>query len=256
MASSGKKIGLALSGGAARGFAHIGVIKVLQEHEIDVDLVTGTSVGAIVGALLAGGYDWKEILEVADSLSWPELVAPTFSGMGLVGAKKLQNLIAELLGDVTFEELKIPFRAVAVDISKGTEVVFSTGSVARAVRASAAVPGIFEPLIDGDQALVDGGVANNLPVALARDMGADAVIAVDLNAHHGDGSVPVNLVDVIYRSLAMLHDLSSAAGREQADILIQPDLSDYGFHDLSQSQEMLKKGEEAATTHLSALQSL
>lgn len=249
-------VGLALSGGAARGFAHIGVIKVLQESEIDVDYVTGTSVGSIVGALLCGGYGWQEMVDIAESLKWSELVSPTLSGMGLVSAKKLEGFIGELLGNMDFDELEIPFRAVAVDISRGEEVVFSSGSVARAARASSSVPGIFEPLMEDGRALVDGGVANNLPVGLAREMGARKVIAVDLNADRANTDLPVNLLDVTFRSFAMLLNAASAEGRDEADVLIQPDLNEFSYHDLSGSREMMARGERAAKGALRKLRRL
>jgi len=249
-------VGLALSGGAARGFAHIGVIKVLQENDIDIHYVTGTSVGSIVGALFCGGYGPQEMVDIAESLKWSELVSPTFSGMGLVSSKKLEGFIGELLGEMDFDELEIPFRAVAVDIARGEQVVFSSGSVARAARASSAVPGIFEPLVVDDRALVDGGVVNNLPVALAREMGARRVIAVDLNAQRGATGAPVNLIDVTFRSFAMLLNATSVDGREDADVLIQPDLDKFGYHDLSDSREMMARGERAAAAQLKKLRRL
>jgi len=252
----GDGIGLALSGGAARGFAHIGVVKVLQQNEIPIGYVTGTSVGSIVGALFCGGYGWQEMIDIAQSLKWPELVSPTLSGMGLVSSKKLERFMGELLGELDFDELEIPFRAVAVDISRGEEVVFSSGSVARAVRASSAVPGIFEPLVVDDRALVDGGVLNNLPVALARDMGARQVIAVDLNAERADVAQPVNLLDVTLRSFVMLLNASSIDGREDADVLIQPALDEFSYHDLSVADELVKRGEEAASSVLKKLKKL
>ena len=257
MSRDGKRgVGLALSGGAARGFAHIGVVKVLQTNAIPVQYVTGTSVGSIVGALLCGGYGWEEMYEIASSLKWHELVSPTLSGMGLVSSKKLGEFIGELLGEVDFDELEIPFRAVTVDISRGEQVVFSSGPVARAVRASSAVPGIFEPLIEDDRALVDGGVINNLPVALAREMGARTVIAVDLNADRPNSDLPVNLLDVMFRSFAMLLNAASAEGREAADVLIQPALDEFSYHDLSIADELVKRGEEAATKALKQLKRL
>jgi NTE family protein len=251
-----KQVGLALSGGAARGFAHIGVIKVLQQHGIPVDCVAGTSVGSIVGALFCAGYRWERMLEIAEELKWRELVRPTLSGLGLVKADRLERFIGRLLGEMTFEELETPFSAVVVDIARAEEIVFSTGSVARAVRASASVPGIFEPLIDGDTALVDGGVKNNLPSLVVRSMGADRVIAVDLNAQRPHVEVPVNLLDVSYRSFATLLDTTSAAGRKDADILIQPDLRDFSYHDLSQADSLVERGEAAALGFLKKLNRL
>lgn len=250
------RVGLALSGGAARGFAHIGVVKVLQQNEIPIDFVTGASVGSLVGALYCGGYGWQEMIDIAESLEWHKLVSPTLSGMGLVSSRKLEKFVGELLGEMDFEELDIPFRAVAVDISRGEEVVFSSGSVARAVRASSAIPGIFEPLIEDDRALVDGGVMNNFPVALARDMGARKVVAVDLNADRADVAQPVNLLDVTLRSFVMLVNVSSEDGRADADVLIQPDLEEFSYHDLSVADELVKRGEDAAMKVLKKLKKL
>lgn len=249
-------VGLALSGGAARGFAHIGVVKVLQEHGIPIDHVAGTSAGSIVGALLCSGYEWKAMVEVAHSLEWPELVSPTLSGMGLVQAEKLEEFIGDLLGEGSFENLQTPFRAVAVDIARGEEVVISSGSVARAVRASTAVPGIFEPLIEDDRALVDGGVINNFPVDVVREMGASRVIGVDLNAQRPNTALPVSLLDVSYRSFAVLLDRTSAAGRESADILIQPNLEEFSYYDLSVADRLMERGEDAALAVLAELEQL
>jgi NTE family protein len=246
-----KKIGLALGGGAARGYAHIGVLKVLEEKGISFDYVTGTSVGSMIGALICGGFGWEEILDIARKLSWKELARPTLSGLGLVSTEKLEKFIIRLLGDLDFDELDIPFGVVAVDIASAREVVFDRGSVARAVRASCSIPGIFEPVIEDDMALVDGGVINNLPSSLVRDMGAERVIAVDLNASRSEHKMPVNLLDISYRSFAMLLDSSSADGRDDADFLIQPDLKNFSYHDLSQADELFERGVEAAEKTLS-----
>ncbi|MFW5827142.1 MAG: patatin-like phospholipase family protein [Alkalispirochaeta sp.] len=249
-------VGLALSGGAARGYAHLGVIQVLVDHDVSVDFVTGTSVGSVAGALLAGGYTPPQMIQIAEALKWQKLVSPTLSGMGLVTAKKLETFVGELLGKTDFGELKIPFRAVATDIARTEEVIFSEGSVARAVRASCSVPGIFEPLVEEDAAYVDGGVTNNLPSSLAREMGAEVVIAVDLNSQRPDPQLPVNLLDVTFRSFAMLLDRTSVEGREDADILIQPDLNEFSYHDLSHAEEMIVRGHTAAEAALPAIEKL
>lgn len=249
-------IGLALSGGAARGYAHLGVLQILEENEIVPDYITGTSVGSIVGALLAGGYSVKEMIDVAEGLKWQKLVAPTLSGLGLVTAKKLEHFINELLGEVEFSELSTPFRAVATDLATATEVIFSDGPVARAVRASCSVPGIFEPLVEEPRALVDGGVVNNLPSALLREMGADRVIAVDLNAQRPGTGMPVNLIDVTFRSFAMLLDRTSVEGREDADVVVQPDLNEFSYHDLSHAEEMIERGRAAAEEALPSIRKM
>lgn len=256
MSTSNRGIGLALSGGAVRGFAHIGVIKVLQEHDVPVEYVAGTSAGSIVGALFCGGYSWQQMMDISESLKWQELVAPTLSGMGLVTSKKLEAFVAELLGDMDFSDLRIPFHAVAVDISRAEEVVISSGSVALAVRASSAVPGIFEPLVEDDQALVDGGVIDNLPCSVVRDMGARSVIAVDLNADRANVGMPVNLLDVTFRTFAVLLDRASERGREEADVLIQPDLNDFSYHEISRAEELMWQGEKAALKQLETIHAL
>jgi NTE family protein len=253
---SKKKVGLTLSGGAARGFAHIGVLKVLQENSIPIDYVSGTSVGSILGALICGGYSWEEILKIARKLKWSELVRPSLSGMGLVKSDRLENFINDLLGSVEFSDLEIPLQVVAVDLNKAEELIFDSGSVARAVRASSSVPGIFEPVIEDDRVLVDGGVINNLPCSLVRKMGANKVIAVDLNANPSNDQPPENLLDITYRSFAIMLNNSSMEGRSNADIVIQPELHDYNYHDLSKADEMVQKGEEAAKALLKRLKRL
>ena len=251
-----KRVGLVLSGGAARGFAHIGVLKVLQENDIPIDCVTGASVGSIVGALFCGGYRWDEIREIAAHLRWNELVQPTLSGLGLVKAERLERFVNDLLGGMSFEELAVPFKVVAVDIVTAKEVVFDSGPVARAVRASSSIPGIFEPVIEGDRAFVDGGVVNNLPCALARTMGARKTVAVDLNADAVTTGMPENLLDVSYRSFAILLDSASAAGRKNADILIRPDLRGCSYHDLAQADSLFERGVTAAEAALKRLEKL
>lgn len=252
------RLGLVLSGGAARGYAHLGVLEVMEREGIRFDYVAGTSVGSIVGALLAAGFDVSRMKEIASGLKWQRLVSPTLSGRGLVSARKLELFMTDLLGDVTFADLRLPFRAVATDLARAEEVVFDSGPVAAAVRASCSVPGIFEPIIDEEraQALVDGGVLNNLPTDLVRDMGADVVVAVDLNSQRPDTEIPVNLLDVTFRSFALLLDRTSEEGRAAADLVIQPDLNRFSYHELSHADEMIERGRAAAEARLQAIRTL
>lgn len=252
------RIGLALSGGAARGYAHIGVLEVMERAGISFSCIAGTSVGSIVGALLAAGFDTQRMKQIAGDLKWQRLVSPTLSGRGLVSARKLELFMSELLGDVTFTDLRIPFRAVATDLARAEEVIFSEGAVAAAVRASCSVPGIFEPIIDEDraQALVDGGVLNNLPSQLVREMGADVVVAVDLNSQRPDTEIPVNLLDVTFRSFALLLDRTSEEGRAGADLVIRPDLNRFSYHELSHADEMIRRGAEAAEAQLETIRAI
>lgn len=250
------RIGLALSGGAARGIAHIGVLEVLARIGITPVAVAGTSVGSIIGALYCSGMDHHALWRISENIGWGKLIQPSFSGLGLVKTDRLEKLIREIIGDRLIEDLEIPFAAVAVDITSGERIVFREGPVAHAVRASSSIPAIFEPVIDGDQALVDGGVADNLPTALVREMGADAVIAVDLNAQPGERSMPVNIIDVTFRSFAALMWNTSEHGRDGADVLIQPAISHIGYHDLGRAADLYAAGVAAAEAAVDAITAL
>lgn len=239
-------LNLALGGGAARGIAHIGVLKVVRELEFDVHGVAGTSIGAIIGSLYAAGYDWKEIWEVARELRWGELIKISFSGMGLANTEKLRKLLRELLEGKSFEDLDLPFKAVSVDISTAEEIVLDSGDVSQAVLASAAIPGIFEPVKLAGRVLVDGGVSNNIPADIARSFGNGKVVGVDLNAQATEREEPQNLVDITLKTFAVLMWNTSNRGRQESDILIQPDIDGFRYYDLSRAEELFRRGEEAA----------
>ena len=241
-----RKIGLALGGGAARGLAHIGVLKVLSEENIQIDMVAGTSAGSLIGALYCAGCGWKEIMEIARGLQWRDLVSPTLPVMGFLRTTKLEQTLRRLLNDKDFAQLRVPFRAVSVDIATGQEIVLGSGSVASAVRASASIPGIFEPVRMGNRLLVDGGLANDVPADVVRSMGATFVIGVDLNADRLERRPPQNLIDIFYRSLDMLIYNSTQRGRRSADLMVTPKLSGIAYHDLSKLEELVSRGEEAA----------
>ncbi|POR01993.1 hypothetical protein AU468_06990 [Alkalispirochaeta sphaeroplastigenens] len=251
-----KPLGLALGGGAARGIAHIGAIKVLQEEDIPITAVAGTSIGSIIGAFYCAGMSWEEMWELSQEITWGELLRPSFSGMGLVKTERMEAILLDRLGDITFQELLIPLTAVAVDIVNASPVLLQSGSVARAVRASSSVPGIFEPLCEGEQVLVDGGVVDNLPARVVREMGAEAVLAIDLNRESSDGRLPKNLIDVTFQTFAVLIWNTSRLGRESSDILLQPDIAHIGYHELSCARELFTAGEESMRAALPALRGL
>ncbi|MCA1755578.1 MAG: patatin-like phospholipase family protein [Spirochaeta sp.] len=245
-----KKIGLALGGGAARGLAHIGVLKVLEEYDIPISCVAGTSVGSLIGAAYCSGLDWRRIREITEEISWGELVRPSLSGKGLLKTQKLDSFLRHVLGEISFADLKTPFAAVCVDIATAEEIVLTEGSVVEAVRASSSIPGIFEPVIRGERALVDGGVGNNLPSVTARTLGADIVIAVDLTPEASNREMPQNLVDVMFRTFAALMWNTAVAGKKDCDVLIQPDIAGFSYHDLSKGDDLIAAGEQAARAAL------
>jgi len=247
-----KCVGLVLSGGAVRGIAHIGVLEVLEEAGIRPNVVAGTSAGSLVGALYCAGLSAAEIEAEALELSWNKIGRVTRPRLGWFDATRLEERINELIGGRTFAELEIPFAAVAADILTGEEVVLREGSVARAVRASCSVPGIFTPVVQGKRLLVDGGLLNNLPVSVAREMGADYVIAVDLLPPVQRSRQPRHLAEMwmlaFYSFVLLAH-----RERSDANCLIIPDIAHLSMMDFSHGPELIARGREAAEAALPQL---
>jgi len=253
-----RKIGLALGGGAARGFAHIGVLKVLAENNIPIDLIAGTSVGSVVGGALAAGMTPDQIADLGRGVAWWKLSRPPFSPRGILSNSGLGELISRQFPVTRFEDLKIPFGAVACDIETGEEVVLKTqGDLAPAIRASCAIPGVFTPVdIDG-RTLVDGGVVAPIPSRAVREMGADLVIAVDVIAC---GSVnwgkPTTLLGVIFQSVMMMLRAASMNQHYDADIVIIPQISHIRPDELGRMDDLVKAGEEAARERIDEIKAL
>ena len=240
-----RSFGLALGGGAARGIAHLGVLKVLGETGLKADYVVGTSAGSIVGALYAGGYSWETIADVTRALDWGDIVQPVFPRMGLVRADRLENRLVDLLGDRTIEELDIPFKATAVDLGRGELHVMDSGPIAPAVRASCSIPGIFEPVEHDGRLLVDGGVLNDVPLDICHDMGADVVLAVDLNSDMVREKTPENIFNVIIASFMIMVRTCRHKETGKDTIVIRPDLAGFNYYNLKRSDELIQRGEAA-----------
>jgi NTE family protein len=248
-----RKLGLALGGGAARGLAHIGVLKVLEEESIPIDYVAGTSVGSLIGVLHCCGHSWQDILRIAGEIDWADVISFSLPRRGLVRTEKLERLVDRLVRGKRIEELPVPFRAVAVDISRGETVVFQEGPAARAVRASCSIPAIFEPTEWQGRLLVDGGLMNDVPADVARAMGAEVTLGVDLSAGPLGGRVPENILEVVLFSLSILMRSRSQPGLESSDILVRPDLKEFPLHDLKHLEQMVARGEEAMRAQLPRL---
>lgn len=241
-----RRIGLVLSGGGARGAAHLGVLKVLEREGIRSDCVVGVSAGSIVGAGYCAGMSLAEMEEIALDLQWSKLGRLVRPRLGFFDSQRLESYVAKLIGDVQFADLSIPFAAVAADILTFQLVVLREGPVAWAVRASCALPGVFTPVERGDQLLIDGGTINNLPISAVREMGADYVIAVDLLPPLQDRHPrPQNLFEMWSLAFYALLRATHAEG-EDADCLITPNVGSYGTFEFSKMEEMLEKGVEAA----------
>lgn len=238
-------VGLALGGGAARGAAHIGVLKVLAEEGIHVDRVAGTSVGSVVGAAFCAGLSWQKILERARRIDWPDIASLALPRRGLLRMDRFEGLIRDTIRVRDFRELAIPLSTVAVDLTSGRQVVFDTGPIARAVRASCSVPGVFEPVLEGEGVLVDGGLLNEVPADVVRRMGADVVLAISLTADRRHDAPPRNVLDIIYYSFDILLAARTQESLKAADIVVAPQLAGFAYRDLKRIDELVDRGETA-----------
>lgn len=246
------KIGLALGAGLARGLAHIGVLRVLEEKGIKVDFISGCSMGSVVAALYACGLNLKFVERLAQRISRRNWMDPTFPRMGLLSGEKLERVLHTLTGRKTFADLSLPLAVVAVDLISGEKIVIKEGPVARAVRASCAIPGIFSPVKMGERLLVDGGVLQRVPASLAREMGADLVIAVGVGVDVGNYRIN-HIFDVLSRSLDIMSREINRSLIGDADIIITPDVSDIGPFEFHRVEEAISRGETAARQALASL---
>ena len=255
-----RRIGLALGGGVARGLAHIGVLKVLHQEGIEISAYAGTSAGSIVAALAAAGLSWQQMQAAVAGVSWRDLTAfsPGLPMMGLVSADRLEAFITALVGEKRIEDLSTPFAAMAVDITDGSLVTLDSGSLAAAVRASCSIPGIFEPAEVGGRLLVDGSLLNDVPADVARALGADAVIGVSLSPDRAQTAQrPQNILQVLAASFQIvINPKVRQKGIQGADVLIEPVVADIGYHELDRAQELIQRGEAAASARLSELRRL
>ena len=254
-----KKIGLALSGGGARGFAHIGVLKVLAEHKIPIDMIAGTSAGSVVGGAFATGMSVDEIVKMASKIGWTNMTRPSLSPLGLLSNAPMGHFIEREFPVATFEELQIPFAAVACDFESGEDVVLKdTGDLPFAIRASCAMPGAFAPLIDkNNRMLVDGGVVSPMPTDAVRQMGADLIIAVDLMACGATFvSRPRTAFGMMFQSAMMLLRAASRNQHYQADIVIIPAIAHLRPDQINKRDEFISLGEAAALEKIDEIKSL
>jgi NTE family protein len=249
------RVGLALGGGAARGFAEIGVLRVLEQEKIPVDLVAGTSVGSLIGALYAdsGRVLDAEFLavEVREEDLFDYKAMAIFSG-GLVKGERLEAFLNRNLRHKTLESMPVPFFPVAVDMKTGQAVVFERGSVAQAVHASCAIPGVFVPVQFGGTTYVDGGVLDPVPADVARQKGAEVVLGVSIPAGL-PSTTPRNPVEVAFHSAMIMYQEIGRLRAAEADVVIQPDVRGVAFDDFTQKKRLIEAGEAAARKELPAI---
>lgn len=246
------RIGLALGGGAAKGFAHIGVIKMLEASGIHPDVVSGTSAGSVVGALYASGMDAFQLQEQAFALDESKIRDVRLFAGGLVQGQKLQDYINQLVGNQPMEKLKLPFAAVSTDLETGQRVVFVRGNTGQAVRASSSIPGVFEPAVIGSHRYVDGGVTSPVPVDAARQLGADIVIAVDISTKAAD-SKPDGMLGTIGQSINIMGQKLGEQELARADVVIRPKVGGIGAAAFEQKDRAILEGERAALAAIPAI---
>lgn len=244
------KIGLALGGGAARGFAHIGVIKALEAQGIVPDIVVGTSAGSVVGALYAAGNAGFALQKMAlemDEAAISDWAVPLFSkSSGVLKGEALQAYVNKAVHGAPMEKLKIPFGAVATDLKSGQPILFRRGNTGMAVRASSAVPGVFQPVKIGEHTYVDGGLVAPVPVRFAREMGADFIIAVNISTQT-DQQAAISSLEVLMQTFSIMGQRINQFELKEADVVIQPSLGAMGGGDFNGRNRAILAGEQAAS---------
>lgn len=250
------RIGLALGGGAARGFAHIGVIKVLEAQGIFPDVIVGTSAGSVVGAMYAAGNNGYTLQKMAldmDEATISDWSLPFFSkSSGVLKGEALQNYVNRMVGQSSIEKLKKPFGAVATDLNTGMPILFQRGNTGLAVRASSSVPGVFQPVKINDRYYVDGGLVSPVPVRFARDMGADIVIAVNISSAP-EGQAASSSLEILMQTFTIMGQSINQFELKNADIVIKPDLPTMKGNDFNGRNLAILAGERAANAVMSEI---
>ena len=239
-------VALALGGGFARGFAHLGVLQVLEENHIAISHIAGTSVGSILGAAYASGAPLAQIMATCRTLKFRDIARWHVSRLGLASNHRLADLIDRVFVSQTFEKLKIPMAVVATNLNSGEAVVFTEGNMIDPIRASCAFPGIFEPVEIGTRWLVDGGLIAPVPTQAARNMGARYVIGVSVGMPDGDRGKPTNIFQVVSRAVCAAQKHQLEIWERHADLIIRPDVHSLAWDDFHRADEAIEAGKIAA----------
>lgn len=251
-----KKIGLVLGGGASRGFAHLGVLKVFEENHIPIDLITGCSMGAIIGGLYAAGSDIDILSKYSATFDMKKYMDFSIKTGGFIKGRKVEGLIKLLTKNMSIEQAKVPFACVAVDVCTGELKTFTKGPMYKAIRASISMPGIFEPYRYGSGLYIDGGVLDRLPMQTARDMGADIVIAVDVAERDQVKPPPKNLIETLRWTLSITDWNFTKHRLDQADLVLVPDVFEIDPMTNKECELCIQRGREAAEAALEDIRRL
>lgn len=249
------RVALVLGAGAAKGFAHIGVLKVLEANKIPVHMIVGTSAGSFVGSLYAYGFNAFELQKFSFAIERDDIIDFTIPDNGFIKGEKLEGYINYMLRNTPIEKLRIPFYAVATDLQSGREVIFGSGNTGTAVRASCSIPGVFIPTNISGKMYVDGGVVSPVAVNAAKRLGADIVIAIDVSSDV-DSSVPKGTIETILQSISIMYSNLAAIQLSKADVVIKPKVGFIGSADFSKKHEATLEGEKAALEALPKIQEI
>ena len=247
------KVALVMGAGASRGFAHIGVLKILEGSKVPVHMIVGTSAGSFVGSLYAYGFSAFQLQKIALSIDKADIIDYVVPDNGFIKGEKLEAYVNYLVQNTPLEKMRIPFHAVATNVQNGKEIVFSKGNTGMAVRASCAIPGISRPVKIDDVMYVDGGVVSPVAVDAARRLGADVVIAIDISADL-DAKQPEGTIDTILQSIGIMQSRISGAQLSRADIVIRPKVGGIGTADFDKRSDAIMEGEKAALEAIPAIQ--
>ncbi|HKX31263.1 MAG TPA: patatin-like phospholipase family protein [Blastocatellia bacterium] len=243
--SARPRVGLALGGGMARGCAHIGVLRELEKNQIPIDLIAGTSVGSLIGGAYAAGLTPDQIEELANRISWSDLGRMTVSRLGFYDSRRTEAYVKQHFPVAEFELTRIPFGAVATDLQAGKMVVYTEGSMPLAIRASCAMPVFYTPVMVNGRMMVDGGLVGHIPASVARMMGGELVIAVDVNSQHMPIPQPTHMFTVMMQALSIMGRSSINYIYTDADIVIRPQIEHLRPDDLSKAPDLIAAGEAA-----------
>ena len=251
------KIGLALSGGAARGIAHIGVLKVLEENNFPIDFIAGTSMGSIVAGAYASGIKMGLLEEIALSIRWRDASKVSFSRLAIMTNDPLEQMLRRLMPVSDFAKMRIPLAIVTANIQNGQPVVFTKGDAVRAIRISCSVPGFFAPVVDEQgRMLVDGGIVQNLPIDATLALGAEKVIGIDVNSSIEMSTHPTNIFQVLMQSYMIIGRGSAAFQASHANLIVEPNTGRIRVDELEKAKELIAAGEAAMLKALPAAQAL
>ena len=249
-------IGLALGGGFARGYAHLGVLSVLEEEQIPISPISGSSIGSILGAAYASGTPLSRIIESCREIRFRDFARWRVSRFGLASNDRLGALVQRCFDSRQFEDLVIPTAIVATDLGTGDPVIFKQGNLAEAIRASCAFPGLFEPVQIGTRCLADGGLVAPVPTRAAREMGAEIVVGVSVGLHDGQRGAPTNIFQVVSRAVSAAQKHQVESWERHADIVLRPSVQSLAWDDFDRIDEAIAAGASAARGALPQIKKL